>query len=803
MNAALSSSEAALKSSSNAPACAVDGPIPVVEKKKTEKPFLLPIRGKIKRRKYAVLDLETKRKNTQDAGFERCFLAHFYDGEEHTSFRSDPHLAAKSYEENSWLERGGCIDKMMRLILGFGPCESCGIGPDEYEWGDCKDCVKRRKKYQSRKWYLGSHNGGNFDNLFILGWVRKHLDRLSFDIISTQGRILLLTIKPRGALTNRGKREAWALVDTFALIPISLAEIGQSFCANDEDFQKMSFDLDLHEDDPLWEVYNRRDCAVLLKGLNRFRDLIETIGGATSVTAAGTAMNTFRRRYQKRPIYRNAHFPKCDKKCGRRHCQIEECRRKPHSETECHGCLHDFIREAFFGGRTEVFRRYGTRCVYYDVNSSYPTSMLYEMPVGKARVFPERTSLQTLRTLAKQYIGFVECTIEIPTDTYLPVLPYRWVNPVTKDQKLIFPVGTLYGTWSWIEIEEALKYGAKIREVGKSVWFQKAKVFDQMILALYEYRQKTCKTCGGDQKEGTCHCPVKTWDPGMDYCAKLLMNSCFGKLGTNPEREKMLFPGDEDEELPPWAIMPPAKLAASGYPVRVQHILHSEFIIPQVAAHITADARLRLARGLRSVLDRGGYIIYSDTDSIVASLPVYPEGGQLGEWKKEEDNFDIEVPLPKTYMISRHEKHCRDLTCKGCLLGHEKSCKVHDKKCKNQSCPGCHKDYAKKGKGAKCFGCKAVTVKMKGVPKEVQKPEVFRDLVHDHKSAKFERLTKFRTMFRKGIYSPVEESTERSVKSLYDKRALKEGSTVDTMPLIVRDPVSLKAAREAFAAKRA
>jgi hypothetical protein len=669
--------------------------------------FMYRAKKRPQKRKYAVLDLETKRLDTQDKGFERCFMSCFYDGERPFEvFRNGDIHKGKSYTDCFWLDQDGCIDKMMRHIFGLRTCKVCEVKESEYRFGTCGECIKARKRYQSDQWLIGSHNGGNFDNLFILGWLRKHANLFGFEIISTMGRILTLSVKPRGKLESRDKREGWTFVDTFALLPISLKEIGKAFCANEKAFQKMSFDLDLEEDNELWGEYNLQDCIVLHTALQRFSNLIEKLGGAVAITAAGTAMNVFRMKYQRKPIHRNAHFPECDGRCHRVACEIKECASAHPSERVCHGCMHDFVREGFFGGRTEVFRLSGKNCFYYDINSSYPTSMLGDMPVGAATVLPEKTSLRMLQMMGKDKIGFVEAIVEVPLDTYLPVLPYRWVNPDTHDTKLIFPVGTLYGVWNWIELAEALEAGATIKAIGRSVWYKKGKIFDKMIRTLYAYRNKICTVCRKNVQKNECKCDTKTWDAGLDYCSKLMMNSTFGKFGTNPIREQMIFPTEHDDYvIPEHAKLPPAELFDSGCPLSFQKILENDFIIPQIAAHITAEARVRVYRGLKSVRDRGGDIIYTDTDACMGTLPVWPEGPELGQWKLEEKHFDVEVPLPKTYMLRFHEGGCEgsDPNCKGCSRLHKPDCN----------------DFS-------CDGCKApITVKMKGVPKIVQRPDVF------------------------------------------------------------------------------
>ncbi len=736
--------------------------------------FMLPYKDKPKEnRRFLVFDLESKKKDTQFGGFERPFLACVYDGQNNWKFRNDACHNGRSYTTRFWHDPGGCIDQMCRLIFGIQPCDACNIGPDDYRFGDCETCALARKRFQKGDWIITAHNGGNFDNLFVLGWIRRHKRLFDCDIVNVQSRMLILTVRPRGKkLVARTKDEGWVFQDSVALMPLSLKEIGMTFCGETD--QKLDIHLDTHENDPRWDEYCERDCGVLHTSLDKFRQLIEKLGGAIGTTAASTSMQLLRRKFQKVPVHRNMHFKSCTGRCTRINCPIEDCADAKPEDRKCHGCQHDFIQMGFFGGRTEKFRHRGSRLFCYDINSSYPAAMLKDMPIGAAREM-NGGSTSTLRTMASKHIGFVECVIEIPKNCYLPPLPYR-MRKKSGEVKLIFPVGRLYGVWDWIEIEEALKIGARILSVGKSVWYQKGKLFDKMITKLYSYRNKSCTSCGKDVSKGKCKCKKKTWDAGLDYCAKLMMNSCFGKLGINPVREKLVFP-DSFDELDETMTLPPPDMFEGG--IRQQHILQCDYICPAIPAHITADARVRLYRGMLSVLKRGGKIIYCDTDSIFATLPVTPEGGKLGQWKLEYMNLSQQIELPKTYILRRHEPDCPDQdSCKGCAILH------------NSSCPG-----------DGCTGCeKKVKVKMKGVPRKQQTETTYMELSRGGE-VKFDRLTMHRSMLKRKLESPIEYGTSKRMKTKYDKRSSLHPLTGrklaghNTLPLIINDPATVALAR--------
>lgn len=81
------------------------------------------------------------------------------------------------------------------------------------------------------------------------------------------------------------------------------------------------------------------------------------------------------------------------------------------------GKVHDDIREAFYGGRVDVFNPEGEGLYQYDVNSLYPFAMLNDIPIGK----PRFTNYKNL----EEYFGFVYVEIKSPEDLFILTLPYR------------------------------------------------------------------------------------------------------------------------------------------------------------------------------------------------------------------------------------------------------------------------------------------------------------------------------------------------------------------------------------------
>lgn len=584
-------------------------------KKRKDAKYLRAKRGKIRRYETAVFDLETKDGDSQQAGFTRPFLACFYDGQEHRLFRNAPQLRSWAIDRVPHLEEGGLIDALMRHVLGMNLCGTCEVSNEEaLSTGAaglqlCPECRKLRRRYSAARCRIFAHNGGRFDALFILPWLLRHKDRFKWEISGPESKILRLEIWPR---RSNKKRLSWVIQDSVAILPMSLDQVGKVFLGDDLKGQKKQVDLHMHEDDPEWDVYVKQDCTVLYKGVEKLTTLVTSLGGEVGMTAPATAMSIFRRAFLDKPIVRNAHFDTCQ---GTVWDDVEE------EDRPCYGCLHDFIRQGYYGGRTELFETSGHDVSDFDVNSSYPFSMTHRMPAGRAKIFGPVDDLEVFRKLHKTHVGFVEADVWIP-----PFNPQAYAGqqripplPVRFEGKLIFPTGSLRGVWSWDELE--LLYHPRIAgsvvKVYRSVWFEARPVFDGFVASMYAYRQA--------YKSGT-------GNAAMDALAKLMMNSLYGKFGMRIERGKLVFvPVDEPDRLKLVEKCRPVDNEPDEAVVWEEPVLvNAPYVVPQLAAQVTTLSRILLWKGMISVLDQGGRVKYSDSISEGRCVVVQnPRGREL------------------------------------------------------------------------------------------------------------------------------------------------------------------------------
>lgn len=556
--------------------------------------FLTPLRGKPKQHSFNTFDIET----TTD--LERVYLLGWYDGVTYRYFESEPkHPEAE----------GSPIDQFMRWLTGTNAY--CG------------------------HWNYG-HNAGNFDTLYIVRWVWEHADEFTMEVVPLQSSILMLEVRSKEHPNKR-----WTFLDSFRLMPAKLDKLGKAFGIGgktekkhadgstvDEDDSKEveRFYAELHKN-PLRYEYLKRDCVLLYDCRNRFGQMILDMGGEVGVTAPSTAMVTFRRSFLKREhrnttpriilgsrhtlddaIPTNRHFPKC-------------------KDEECPGCLHAFVREGYYGGRVEVYREEWTGpglLTLLDVNSMYPAAMLEPMPVEFANEQEWKVS-QYGQAREQGLAGFIDCTVEIPDGCYLPPLPYR------TESKLVFPCGKFRGVWASVELENVQRSGGRIVEVHRSIWFKCERVLASYVRHFYAYRDKS----------------RPDYDEAFDMVAKLLLNSLYGKFGMNEKREKLwFFPTDEDFADHRLTPLEDAMHGAFTEPVETQQ----PYVVPHIAAWVTAIARSRLWGMMRDILDKDGRVWYCDTDSIVTDLD-YPSSTALGELKQVCKIERALFAAPKLYFL--------------------------------------------------------------------------------------------------------------------------------------------------------
>lgn len=163
-----------------------------------------------------------------------------------------------------------------------------------------------------------------------------------------------------------------------------------------------------------------------------------------------------------------------------------------------------FVREGYYGGATDHYKKYGKGLYYYDVNSLYPFAMKKAMPTKHLGDHPDMRNYKL-----DDFFGFALAKIECTDKVRLPVLPYK-----SKEGKVIYPRGVWYGVYFSEILKAAVKLGYRVTLVeGKS--FSKEYIFNDYIDHFYKIKENS---------EGS-----------IKFLAKMNLNQLYGYFGRSQE----------------------------------------------------------------------------------------------------------------------------------------------------------------------------------------------------------------------------------------------------------------------------
>jgi len=433
-----------------------------------------------------------------------------------------------------------------------------------------------------------AHYGGQYDFLFLL----KHCYGKGYKVG---------TIIPRGSgilcFDVRIGSRSFTFYDSSALLSFSLRRLTENFQVETKkgeiDYEKISVIT------PELLEYLRSDCVGLWQVLDRFYQtkIIQEAGPA--VTIASQAMRVMQC-YLKEPLYSLS----------------EE--------------VDEFVRRGYFGGRTEIFRpmfphggafrRDEPELHCYDVNSLYPRQMWEQE-------FPNKFRRWTTG-MPDSAMGYFEATVEVPKDTYLPILG------AVVNKKLLFPVGRFRGVFSSLELRYGETQGVKILKVHKGAQFHNGgRVFRDFVESIYAIREKTDKASVDNQ------------------VAKLILNSSYGKLAIRRRKENIisLEHADDFYDCEPWREI---KCGETEIHLMKKEMNLKCFSNVAMGAWVTAAGRVYMHRLMSPIQDS---IYYMDTDSIFTTKKL-ESGKGLGALKHEYSVRRACFLLPKTYIAEGEEK---------------------------------------------------------------------------------------------------------------------------------------------------
>ncbi len=339
-----------------------------------------------------------------------------------------------------------------------------------------------------------------------------------------------------------------------------------------------------------------------------------------------------------------------------------------------------FFKQGYYGGRVEIFTMKAKGPItYVDINSLYPSVMQCNYP-----------DIDNLKRDGR--FGMAEATVDIP-QSHVPPLPVRARG------KLLFPVGRVRGVWCTCELEYAVTCGVHVLHVHNLIGSRGT------VRPFADYVTK----CYASRLESKSPLERTMW--------KLLMNSLYGKFGTDGKAQKLVDPEtvpNSERTGREFFIGDLLCVDVETEPAAYANILW--------AAWTTALARIRLHRSIQDCLRHGSEPLYCDTDSLIFKSPrrkgrysFLKLGKKLGEWKVEAEIKEFEALAPKVYQFETED---------------------------------------------------GITTKAKGVPRDVQ------ERFFSEHTANYRKPLRMREAARRGLDANLWVSTKKTLKSSYDKRTI-------------------------------
>ena len=486
------------------------------------------------------------------------------------------------------------------------------------------------------------HNLGNFDCYFIVKSVNKIKKVIKKNIIIRDNKIYKIT------LNNI------VFLDSINMVNESLNDIGKTFLNDSKDnfdISKIKSLKDIRDNFNEINNYLRKDVYLLYDFIIMWKNKINSMFNIDIVknfTISSISFAIYRRNYLK--DYQEIEITK--------------------------GYKYEFIKKSYYGGITNVFRASLNEGFCYDVNSLYPYIMKsVPMPMGKGKyIYSKEASIKDFN----KYYGFCECLIKIPENLPIPPLIHK------KDNTILMPIGIIKGVWHTDEINFALEKGCEILKIYKIINYKKKEIiFKDFVEDMYNKRLKSESSI-------------------ENKIYKLIMNSLYGRFGMDIEKSNTIWDLDE---VNMWCLEQYSEVSRQidytnddvlennnlfNYKINLEkynELISNENISEndknmiiksynkfknnyqsissiQIASTITAQARIYMLKVMYDVINKGGKIYYTDTDSIFTDKELsieYVSDNEIGKFKKEYDIKKAIFLASKVYCCVKHnnEEICK------------------------------------------------------------------------------------------------------------------------------------------------
>ena len=365
--------------------------------------------------------------------------------------------------------------------------------------------------------------------------------------------------------------------DSYPLVPMSLKNMNKMFKVEEKEewsHKETVKPWEMGEHLTTFREYLRIDCLSLSHSLEKLcEELGRNFGITPSISLATTSVKAF-----------NKCFYDLD---------------NIHSNEE----FEDFIRGAVYGGRNEVYKRYGENINLYDIRSMYVSCYDTPVPIGKM--------FWTKKNIDKGTIA--EATVQVPKDWYIGPLPYR------REGRLIFPVGEITSVWDIKELQNAVRLGCDL------IIRRQMIADEEPVLAEFGKYVLSLRSQGKQE----------FW--------KMFGLSLSGKFGQGRWRDTVKHIEDIKDDRTDWTPLDKDEL----YFIKKEYSSgRLPYIKPAVAMRVRAEARIRHLRSLLQAKELGD-IFYCDTDSVYTTSKIETKGqpGELTLFGKASRGYFIRQKL--------------------------------------------------------------------------------------------------------------------------------------------------------------
>lgn len=283
-----------------------------------------------------------------------------------------------------------------------------------------------------------------------------------------------------------------------------------------------------------------------------------------------------------------------------------ENRRPPKSDID----YYKNISQYYYGGRVQCFQTGVIKKKFelYDINSAYPYAMLSNHPIS--------ISYNMVDGESDYKTGDMFFHVKAISKG---AFPFR-----NEEGKLVFPNDNEireYRITGWELLTAIETNTAEIIEYISTLIYNETISFENYILHFYNMRKEA-------KEKG---------DKAGDLFSKLLMNSLYGKFGSNPQNYSnyVVVPPDCIDAMQEDGYKYSGDIGTLVLGQRPLDDDEMKFYNVATSASITGFVRAYLWRALNSCKNP----LYCDTDSIAAESfvesPYFKVGNELGQWKLE------------------------------------------------------------------------------------------------------------------------------------------------------------------------